>query len=106
MKRLLSVFLLAVCLVCTSCASFDKAVATGYGLNIVTRDLSTELLDADRLSSEDGKRIKSVNDRVSAGLFRAWLIRKTSPDSAKAAVKLLRAQVEEIFGYLKKKEAK
>lgn len=86
------------------CTSFDKSVATGYGLNIVSRDLSAELLDADKLSSADGKRIKKVNDEVSDGLWKAWQIRKTYPDSAKATAKQYLDSVKEVFNYLKEKE--
>jgi hypothetical protein len=88
------------------CQTFDKAIATGYGLNIVTRDLSTELLDADKLSSAEGEKIKNVNDEVSTGLWKAWQIRKTYPDSAKAEVKHHLSAVKEIFKYLKDREVK
>ena len=88
------------------CQTFDKAIATGYGLNIVTRDLSTELLNADKISSVDGERIKQVNDEASTGLWKAWTIRKTYPDSAKASVQQYLKSVQEVFEYLKTREAK
>lgn len=102
-KQLIGLLLLGTL---AGCQTFDKAIATGYGLNIVTRDLSTELLNADKINSADGMRIKGVNDEVSTGLWKAWQIRKTCPDSAKAEVKHHMSAVKEIFKYLKDREVK
>lgn len=99
--------LLTVLLSLAGCASsFDKAVATGYGLNIVTRDMSTELLNDKRISSTTGEQIKAGNDKASAALWKAWQIRKTYPDSAKASVKKVLVDVNDMYKYLKEQEVK
>lgn len=90
----------------SGCQTFDKSIATGYGLNILTRDLSTELNNADRITPQKAIEIKTMNDKVSIGLWKAWGIRKAYPDSAKASVKTYLQSVTDIYNFLKDQELK
>jgi signal transduction protein with GAF and PtsI domain len=102
MKKLIGLFILLGTL--AGCQSVNKQFAAAYGTNTLTRKISTELLDADKLSSADGLKVKAVNDEVREGLDAAWAVRKVYADSSKTAVKKHLSTVQGILNYLENKE--
>ena len=105
MKRLLIIPVLLLSLVACS-STFDKTIATGYGTNIVVRDLATEATNSGVINAAKAQQIKDVNDRVSTGLYAAWQIRKTDPTGAKSSVAAYLKSITEIYNELKAKEVK
>lgn len=102
MKRL---FVIATIVMLSGCQSLNQKFAAAYGTNTLTRKMSTELLDANKLSSAEGEKIKIINDQARLGLDAAWNIRKVQSDSSKTILSKINGTLDAVLQLLEKQEA-
>jgi len=99
MKKILLVGLLFL----SGCsANLNQQFATGYGLNTVTRNLTTDALNANKLSYADGLRIYTIQNNTRSALDAAWNIRTVYADSSKSQVSKANSALTSILTQLEK----
>ena len=87
MKKLLIICAIVGLLCMAGCGTtLNQQFATGYGLNTVTRNLTTAAINANQLSYADGKKIYVIQNDTRSALDAAWNIRTVYADSSKSQV--------------------
>ena len=82
--------------------TLNQQFATGYGLNTVTRNLTTSALNANKLSYVDGKKIYNTQNAARDALDAAWNIRTVYADSSKSQVAKVNSALTTILLQLEK----
>lgn len=101
MKKLL---LIGVLLLAGCGTSVNQPFATGYGLNKVSRNVNTELLNSGTIDYKTGLEIRRIEDVALQGLDDAWRIRLIYADSSKAQVAKINATLIEVLRTLEKRQ--
>ena len=99
MKRLLIIPLLLLSLAGCS-PTLNQQIAIGYGLNTLSRNLTTAALDANKINSAEGKRMMKVQDETRSSLDTAWNIRLTYADSSKTQAAKATSSIKAIINQL------
>ncbi len=98
-------YFLIVFLFLSGCsANLNQQFATGYGLNKVSRNINTSLLENGKISYADALRVRKVEDETLAALDVAWNIKAISADSAKTQVEKVNESLTEVLKNLEKIE--
>ena len=102
MKRLLIIPVLLLSL--GGCAqSLNQQFATGYGLNTLTRQLTTAALTAKKINKAEGIKLEQQQNDIRSSLDAAWSSRTVYADSsqtqlnkATTSLKLILKQLEDL----------
>jgi hypothetical protein len=91
----------------TGCAtSLNQKFAVGYGLNTVSRNLTTTSLDAHLITYKRGVELYDTQNKTRDVLDAAWLYRITLPEKAKVDVTGVTSTLTAIINELEKAGAK
>lgn len=101
MKKLLLIGLL---LLAGCSTNINKPFATGYGLNKVSRNVNTELLNSGTIDYKTGLEVRRIEDIALQGLDDAWRIRLIYADSSKAQVAKINSTMIEVLKTLEKRQ--
>ncbi len=103
MKKLWIICAIAGLLCLSGCGTtLNQQFATGYGLNTVTRNLTTAAINANKLSYADGKKIYVIQNDTRSALDAAWNIHTVYADSSKEQVSKVNSALTTILLQLEK----
>ena len=104
---LLLSFLLASCaqLGINQTTSFNENLAIGYTSVTTVRQTATTLLNAKKLTAEDGQNILQQTDNARTGLDIARKLSSTDMNSATGKLNAIRTILSSISAYLATKQA-
>jgi hypothetical protein len=105
MKKYLIALLFPFIVGC-SATSINQDFAKGYGLNKVSREINTELLNQNIISYEDGAKIRKIEDTTLDGLDAAWKVRLIEVDKTKTTVAKINESLVEVLTTLEKYRVK
>jgi hypothetical protein len=105
MKRLIPLLLISA-MSLSGCRNTNNMFAGAWGLNTMTRNASSELLDANKITAAEGQHIKDVNDEAASALNSAWKIRLVNKDVAKTTVQKETESLKLILNFLESKGTK
>ena len=106
MKKYLICAVLGLSMLSGCASTLNKSFATGYGLNKVSREINTELLDTGKIDYATGVKVRKVEDEALAGLDAAWKVRLVSADATKTTVNKVNATLIETLNMLEKYQGK
>jgi hypothetical protein len=66
--------------------TLNQDFGAGYGAIKLTRNLTADALDQNRISYQKGREIADTATKAESALDAAWTIRKTSADSTKTVL--------------------
>ena len=107
-------WLLTISVMLSSCAAlgvptattFNERLAVGYGTVTQVRQSATTLLNAKKLTAEDGTNVLSATDSARAGLDVARTLSKTDMGAADSKLTAVRTVLTALQAYLVSREGK
>lgn len=82
--------------------TLNQKFATGYGLNIVTRNLTTDALNANKITYAEGQKFYTIQNDTRSTLDAAWSICNVYADSSKVQVSKANLILTDILTQLEK----
>jgi hypothetical protein len=99
MKKYAIIFLITL----SGCGtSLNQKFAVGYGLNTISRNLTTTSLDAHLITYNRGVELYATQNKTRDVLDAAWLYRLTLPEKAKVDVTGVTSTLTTIINELEK----
>ena len=100
-------YILIILITLSGCAtSLNQKFAVGYGLNTISRNLTTVALENKQIEYERAVKLYVIQNATRDVLDTAWRIRVAQPDKAKLDVRTATETLKVTINELEKEDAK